>query len=130
MAETSDPQPKADNNLELLYSVPVELSVQLGSCMMPMKNVLELTPGTVVQLDKKADQPADLYVNDKLIAQGEIVVLDNTFGIKTGFDHLHVIYRFAHFLNQIFLFALPDTMLACACAAHSDGTLRQSDEEG
>ena len=82
MAETNDPQPKADNNLELLYSVPVELSVQLGSCMMPMKNVLELTPGTVVQLDKKADQPADLYVNDKLIAQGEIVVLDNTFGIK------------------------------------------------
>ena len=82
MAETNDPQPKADNNLELLYSVPVELSVQLGSCMMPMKTVLELTPGTVVQLDKKADQPADLYVNDKLIAQGEIVVLDNTFGIK------------------------------------------------
>jgi len=82
MAETNDTQPKADNNLELLYSVPVELSVQLGSCMMPMKNVLELTPGTVVQLDKKADQPADLYVNDKLIAQGEIVVLDNTFGIK------------------------------------------------
>ena len=82
MAETNDPQPKADNNLELLYSVPVELSVQLGSCMMPMKNVLELTPGTVVQLDKKADQPADLYVNDKLIAQGEIVVIDNTFGIK------------------------------------------------
>ena len=82
MAETNDPQPKADNNLELLYSVPVELSVQLGSCMMPMKNVLELTPGTVVQLDKKADQPADLYVNDKLVAQGEIVVLDNTFGIK------------------------------------------------
>ena len=82
MAETNDPQPKADNNLELLYSVPVELSVQLGSCMMPMKNVLELTPGTVVQLDKKADQPADLYVNDKLIAQGEIVVVDNTFGIK------------------------------------------------
>ena len=82
MAETNDPQPKADNNLELLYSVTVELSVQLGSCMMPMKNVLELTPGTVVQLDKKADQPADLYVNDKLIAQGEIVVLDNTFGIK------------------------------------------------
>ncbi len=82
MADTNDPQPASDNNLELLYSVPVELSVQLGSCMMPMKNVLELTPGTVVQLNKKADQPADLYVNDKLIAQGEIVVVDNTFGIK------------------------------------------------
>ncbi|MEK9864165.1 MAG: flagellar motor switch protein FliN [Limisphaerales bacterium] len=82
MTDTNDPQPASGNNLELLYSVPVELSVQLGSCMMPMKNVLELTPGTVVQLNKKADQPADLYVNDKLIAQGEIVVVDNTFGIK------------------------------------------------
>lgn len=82
MADTNDPQPASSNNLELLYSVPVELSVQLGSCMMPMKNVLELTPGTVVQLNKKADQPADLYVNDKLVAQGEIVVVDNTFGIK------------------------------------------------
>jgi flagellar motor switch protein FliN/FliY len=82
MAETSDNPPPSDNNLELLYSVPVELSVQLGACMMPMKKVLELTPGSVVQLDKKADQPADLYVNDKLIAQGEIVVVDNAFGIK------------------------------------------------
>jgi len=82
MAETSDNPTPSDNNLELLYSVPVELSVQLGACMMPMKKVLELTPGSVVQLDKKADQPADLYVNDKLIAQGEIVVLDNAFGIK------------------------------------------------
>jgi flagellar motor switch protein FliN/FliY len=82
MAETSDTLTPTDNNLELLYSVPVELSVQLGACMMPMKKVLELTPGSVVQLDKKADQPADLYVNDKLIAQGEIVVVDNAFGIK------------------------------------------------
>ncbi|MGA0408253.1 MAG: flagellar motor switch protein FliN [Limisphaerales bacterium] len=82
MAETSDNPTPTDNNLELLYSVPVELSVQLGACMMPMKKVLELTPGSVVQLDKKADQPADLYVNDKLIAQGEIVVVDNAFGIK------------------------------------------------
>ena len=82
MAETSDNPTPSDNNLELLYSVPVELSVQLGACMMPMKKVLELTPGSVVQLDKKADQPADLYVNDKLIAQGQIVVVDNAFGIK------------------------------------------------
>ena len=82
MTDTNYTQPASVYNLELLYSVPVELSVQLGSCMMPMKNVLELTPGTVVQLNKKADQPADLYVNDKLIAQGEIVVVDNTFGIK------------------------------------------------
>ena len=47
-----------------------------------MKSVLELTPGKVVQLDKEADKPADLYVNDKLVAQGEVVVVDNCFGIK------------------------------------------------
>ncbi|MDA7618496.1 MAG: flagellar motor switch protein FliN [Verrucomicrobiota bacterium] len=73
---------ESTNNLEMLYDVPVELSVELGSCMMPMKSVLELTPGKVVQLDKKSDQPADLYVNDKLIGQGEVVVVDNRFGIK------------------------------------------------
>ena len=81
MAEVAE-QKESPSNLEMLYNVPVELSVELGSCMMPMKSVLELTPGKVVQLDKKSDRPADLYVNDKLIAQGEVVVVDNCFGIK------------------------------------------------
>lgn len=81
MAEVAE-QNETGRNLELLYNVPVELSVELGSCMMPMRSVLELTPGKVVQLDKKSDRPADLYVNDKLIAQGEVVVVDNCFGIK------------------------------------------------
>ncbi|MDB4628513.1 flagellar motor switch protein FliN [bacterium] len=81
MAEAEE-QKESPQNLEMLYNVPVELSVELGSCMMPMKSVLELTPGKVVQLDKEADKPADLYVNDKLVAQGEVVVVDNCFGIK------------------------------------------------
>ena len=81
MAE-ADEQKESPQNLERLYNVPVELSVELGSCTMPMKSVLELTPGKVVQLDKEADKPADLYVNDKLVAQGEVVVVDNCFGIK------------------------------------------------
>jgi len=72
----------AAQNLHILYNVPVELSVELGSCVMPMKNVMELSPGKVVQLDKKSDAPADVYVNDKRIAQGEVVVVDNTFGVK------------------------------------------------
>ena len=69
-------------NLEILLDVPVEVSVQLGSCHLPMRDVLNLAVGSVVQLDKVADAPVDLHVNSKLIARGEVVVVDNRFGIK------------------------------------------------
>ena len=69
-------------NLEILLDVPVEVSVQLGSCHLPMRDVLNLSVGSVVQLDKVADAPVDLQVNSKLIARGEVVVVDNRFGIK------------------------------------------------
>ena len=69
-------------NLEILLDVPVEVSVLLGSCHLPMRDVLNLAVGSVVQLDKVADAPVDLQVNSKLIARGEVVVVDNRFGIK------------------------------------------------
>ena len=69
-------------NLEIIYDVPVNLSVELGRCQMPMKNVLQLEEGSIVKLEKKADTPVDLYVNNKRIGQGEVVVVDNQFGIK------------------------------------------------
>ncbi len=69
-------------NLELIYDVPVSLSVELGRCQMPMKNVLQLEEGSIVKLEKKADTPVDLFVNNKRIGQGEVVVVDNQFGIK------------------------------------------------
>lgn len=69
-------------NLEILLDVPVEVSVQLGSTHLPMRDVLNLAVGSVVQLDKVADAPVDLQVNSKLIARGEVVVVDNRFGIK------------------------------------------------
>lgn len=69
-------------NLEILLDVPVELSVELGGCQMPMRNVLQLAPGAVVQLDKIADGPVDLLVNHKVVARGEVVVVENHFGIK------------------------------------------------
>ncbi len=69
-------------NLDLLMDVPVRLTVELGSCMMPMREVLQLANGSVVQLDKIADAPVDLYANQKLVAQGEVVVVDDQFGIK------------------------------------------------
>jgi flagellar motor switch protein FliN/FliY len=72
----------APPNLDVLMDVPVKLAVELGSCQMLMRDVLQLNPGSVVQLDKVADAPVDLYVNNKRIAQGEVVVVEDRFGIK------------------------------------------------
>jgi flagellar motor switch protein FliN/FliY len=69
-------------SLEVLLDVPVNLSVELGSCRMSMREVLQLAVGSVVQLDKIADAPVDLYVNRKLVARGEVVVVEDRFGIK------------------------------------------------
>jgi flagellar motor switch protein FliN len=71
--------PKA---LELVLDVKVRLTVKLGSCQLPMKQILEMMPGTVIQLDQQARDPVGLYVNDKLIAYGEVVVVEEAFGIK------------------------------------------------
>ena len=74
MSQTAD--------LSILLDVPVEVSVQLGSCHLPMREVLNLTTGSIVQLDKVADAPVDLHVNTKLVTRGEVVVVENRFGIK------------------------------------------------
>ena len=69
-------------NLDVLLDVPVRITVELGSCQMPMREVLQLHPGSVVQLDKIADQPIDLFVNQRRIAHGEVVVIDDRLGIR------------------------------------------------
>lgn len=69
-------------NLEVLLDVPVKLTVELGSCLMPMREILQLAPGSVVQLDKLADTPVDIFVNQKLIARCQVVVVEDMFGIK------------------------------------------------
>ena len=78
MSSTSDNPP----NLNVLLDVPIKLSVELGSCHMPMKDLLQLSVGSVVKLDKVADAPVDIYVNQKLVARGEVVVVEERFGIK------------------------------------------------
>jgi flagellar motor switch protein FliN/FliY len=69
-------------NLNLVLDVPVSLTIELGSCQLPMKEVLQLNVGSVVQLDKAADAPVELSVNGKLIARGEVVVIEDRFGVK------------------------------------------------
>lgn len=74
--------PDIPPNFEVLLDVPVRITVELGSCQMPMRDVLQLNSGSVVQLDKLAEHPVDLFVNQKKIAQGEVVVVDDRLGIK------------------------------------------------
>jgi flagellar motor switch protein FliN/FliY len=74
--------PNSIANLDILMDVPVQVTVELGSCHLPMRDVLQLNTGSVVQLDKVADAPVELFVNRKLVGRGEVVVVENRFGIK------------------------------------------------
>ena len=69
-------------SLDIVLDVKVRVTVQLGSVMLPMHDVLELGPGSIVQLVQHASDPVGLYVNDKLVAYGEVVVVEDNFGIK------------------------------------------------
>lgn len=69
-------------NLNLVLDVPVSLAIELGSCQLPMREVLQLCVGSVVQLEKPADAPVELSVNGKLIARGEVVVIEDRYGVK------------------------------------------------
>lgn len=70
------------NNLDVILDVKVEMTVQLGSCVLPMRQIVELTSGTVIQLKQQAKDPVALMVNGKLVAYAEVVVVDDNFGVK------------------------------------------------
>lgn len=74
--------PESPANLDVLLDVPVNLTVELGSCQMAMRDVLQLANGSVVQLDRLADEPVELFLNGKLVARGEVVVVEDSFGVK------------------------------------------------
>jgi flagellar motor switch protein FliN len=70
------------STLDLVLDLKVKVTVQLGSCQLPMREVLAIAPGAIIQLTQHASDPVGLYVNDKLIAYGEVVVVEDSFGIK------------------------------------------------
>ncbi|HEY8486914.1 MAG TPA: flagellar motor switch protein FliN [Limnochordales bacterium] len=74
--------PQGGSNLPLLLDVVVELSVELGRARLTLGEVMDLRRGSVIQLDKLAGEPADVLVNGKPIAKGEVVLLDEKFGVK------------------------------------------------
>ena len=71
-----------EKTLDIVLDVKVKVTVQLGSCQLPMREVLELSPGSVIQLNQHASDPVGLYINEKLVAYGEVVVVEDNFGIK------------------------------------------------
>ena len=79
---TVDAPAKEHANLDFLLDVPVRLTAELGSCQMTMHELLDLELGSVVQLDKPANANVDVYVNQKLVARGEVVVAEDNFGIR------------------------------------------------
>jgi flagellar motor switch protein FliN/FliY len=81
LSSAAAPKPGAPD-LELIRDIPVTLQVELGRTDMMVQDVLELTPGKVIELDRLAGEPLDILVNGKLLAKGEVVVVDENFGIR------------------------------------------------
>ncbi len=71
-----------NENLRLIMDVPLNVSVEIGKTRRRLKDVLNFSNGTVVELDKQADAPVDIIVNGQLIARGEVVVIDDNFGVR------------------------------------------------
>jgi len=71
-----------DSDIDMIMDIPVQLSVELGRTRLTIKNILQLGQGSVVELEGLAGEPMDIFVNGYLIAQGEVVVVDDKYGIR------------------------------------------------
>ncbi len=72
----------AHNDIDMILDIPVQLTVELGRTRIPIKHILQLAQGSVIELDALAGEPMDVLVNGCLIAQGEVVVVNDKFGIR------------------------------------------------
>ncbi|MBI3728658.1 MAG: flagellar motor switch protein FliN [Burkholderiales bacterium] len=78
----SSTAPETHNDIDFILDIPVQLTVELGRTKIAIKNLLQLAQGSVVELDGLAGEPMDVLVNGCLIAQGEVVVVNDKFGIR------------------------------------------------
>ncbi|KGM57349.1 flagellar motor switch protein FliN [Lysobacter arseniciresistens ZS79] len=79
---TADATAGADLNLDVILDVSVALSLEVGRARIPIRNLLQLNQGSVVELERAAGEPLDVFVNGTLIAQGEVVVVNDRFGVR------------------------------------------------
>ena len=81
-SQSSPPTEGGSSDINMVLDIPVQLSVELGRTKVPIKHILQLGQGSVVELDALAGEPMDVLVNGYLIAQGEVVVVNDKFGIR------------------------------------------------
>lgn len=72
----------SNSNLDVILNIPVQVSLELGKAKMDLRELLQLGQGSVVELERMIDEPLDVLVNGALVARGEVVVVDNKFGIR------------------------------------------------
>lgn len=82
LVEVPNPSGGKDRNLNLILDIPLRVTVELGRTKMPVSELLNLTQGSVIELNKLAGEPMEVLVNDKLIARGEAVVVNEKFGVR------------------------------------------------
>lgn len=80
--DLSQPHGETNKNLDILMDIKLQLTVELGRTELPVKKVLELTRGSIIELEKVAGEPVELYANGKLVAHGEVVVIEDNFGLR------------------------------------------------
>ena len=74
-------QARTARDLETVYDIPVQVSAVLGKSQIQVNNLLKLGPGAIVELDRKVGEPIDIFVNNRLVARGEVVVVDDRLGV-------------------------------------------------
>lgn len=80
--DSSQAQGEVNKNLDLLMDIKLQMTVELGRTELPIKKVLELTRGSIIELEKIAGEPVELFANGKLVAHGEVVVIEDHFGLR------------------------------------------------
>ena len=82
MEAATPKNPDSSRRLDMLLDVPLEVNVELGRTRMTIQDLLQLGPGSVIELDKVAGEPLDILINDRLVARGEAVVVNDKFGVR------------------------------------------------
>ncbi len=82
LQDNSDNQAVQDINLDMVLNVDVDLTLEVGRTTISVRNLLQLSHGSVVELDRLAGEPLDVLVNDTLVARGEVVVVNDKYGIR------------------------------------------------
>jgi flagellar motor switch protein FliN/FliY len=77
-----DPRQEEKCDLDLILDIPLDVSAELGRVKMLVNNLLQLGQGSIIELDKPLGEPLEIYINNKLIARGEVVVADEKYGIR------------------------------------------------